>query len=68
MAFGLRASDTNNDIKNDITWAELIKYWRNILTQIASDFASGVATVTPISSETCKQCSFGLACRVVHNS
>jgi hypothetical protein len=66
MALGLRASDTNNDIKNDITWSELIKYWRIILTKIAYDFASGVATVTPISSETCKQCSFSLACRVGH--
>ena len=65
LLFGLRTIDpTENNLKNNITWEELIEYWRNILTNLACDFASGKSSPTPLSPQVCKQCSFGPVCRV----
>lgn len=65
LEFNLHTMDTDVTISNNkLTWSELINYWHDRLTKIAADFASGIASPTPISPQTCKQCSFGPACRV----
>ncbi|MDR1057610.1 MAG: PD-(D/E)XK nuclease family protein [Coxiellaceae bacterium] len=56
--------DLNSDLK---TWSELKKYWEDMLTKIAADFASGHAAPNPISSQVCKQCGFSSACRIKLN-
>ncbi|CAL7964193.1 ATP-dependent helicase/nuclease subunit B [Gammaproteobacteria bacterium] len=64
LAFGMLAVDENN-FKNTINWHELIVYWREILNDLAKDFASGYALPEPLSPQVCKQCEFGLICRIV---
>ena len=65
LAFGLRTADENN-FKNNINWHELIAYWREILTNLAKEFASGYAKPQPLSAQVCKQCEFGLICRYTY--
>ncbi|EKE06300.1 MAG: hypothetical protein ACD_19C00018G0001 [uncultured bacterium] len=65
LLFGLRTIGVaENNLRSNITWDELIEHWRSILTKLASDFAAGEASPTPLSPQVCKKCSFGPVCRV----
>ncbi len=61
----LHTNDIASHFKNGITWHELLKYWRDILTKIATEFAIGHAAVTPASPQACQQCNFDPICRIV---
>ena len=46
-------------------WEDLLQEWQTRITQLALEFKSGVASVTPKEgSKTCQQCELGGFCRV----
>ena len=46
------------------SWAALVDAWRNELTRLAVDFATGVAEVAPKRPETCRYCGVAMLCRL----
>ncbi len=46
------------------TWPEQINVWRNTLTNLAKNYASGQATVDPKHRQICDHCDLGGFCRI----
>ena len=46
------------------SWSELQNHWQNVVDQLADEFKSGHAEVSPSSVSACKYCDLGEVCRI----
>jgi len=56
--------DTNLALMNSITLEEQQHIWQSQLEQLAHEFCSGRATVTPLNDSVCKTCDLMHLCRI----
>jgi ATP-dependent helicase/nuclease subunit B len=46
------------------SWQRLVELWRADLTQLATEFALGVAEVAPRDADACRECNLQPLCRI----
>ena len=65
MLPGVKAFEHINGCKQFNTWTELVSAWRQNLTNLATGFCSGDASVNPKNfPKTCEYCEMQLFCRI----